>query len=259
VVLPTDHQTTEPVQPGKEPLDVPAFAVAAQGTTVLRGLAPHGIVRRDQFDVVFPLEPLVQPVAVIGAVADQPGRELVEEALAEDFLDELALVGRSTLDANGERKTVSIGDGHDFRAFAAPGGADREAPFFAPAKVASTKASSPCNWPRRSSSAASRRRTRSSLPSRTHCWKRRWQVWYGGYLAGSSRHCAPVPSTHRTPFNTARVSCQGRPRPSRRGFGFKIGSSSFHCASLTSQRPRMPCLCQLSSCGTRDSHHVSYL
>jgi hypothetical protein len=136
---------------------------------------------------------------------------------------------------------VSIGDGHDFRALAAPGGTDGEAPFFAPAKVASTKASSECNWPRRCSSAASRRSTSSSLPSRTHCWKRRWQVWYGGYFEGNSRHCAPVPSTHSTPFSTARVSCQGRPRPSRRRFGSKIGSSSFHCASLTSQRPRMPC------------------
>jgi hypothetical protein len=26
---------------------------------------------------------------------------------------------------------------------------------------------------------------RSSLCSLTHCWKRRWQVWYGGYFLGA--------------------------------------------------------------------------
>jgi hypothetical protein len=77
------------------------------------------------------------------------------------------------------------------------------------------------------------------LPSRTHCWNRRWHVWYGGYLLGSSRHCAPVPSTHNTPFNTARVSRQGRPRPSLRRAGCRIGSKTDHSASLTSQRPRI--------------------
>ena len=82
----------------------------------------------------------------------------------------------------------------------------------------------------------------SNLPALTHCWKRRWQVWYEVYLLGSSRHGAPVPNTHRIPLSTARVSCQGRPRPSARRCGLKIGSMSFHWASLSSHRPRMPSL-----------------
>jgi hypothetical protein len=48
---------------------------------------------------------------------------------------------------------------------------------------------------------------------------RRWQVWYGGYVSGTSRHCAPVPRTQSTPFSTARVSCHGRPRLSARRDG----------------------------------------
>jgi hypothetical protein len=142
---------------------------------------------------------------------------------------------------------VIIGESDDFRTLAALGGPHREPPFFAPVKEASIKASSRSNFPRPCSSSARARKIRSSLPSRTHCWKRRWQVWYGGYLLGSSRHCAPVPKTHKTPFSTSRGSCHGRPRPSERRLGRKIGSISCHWASLTSHRPRMPSLCQLLS------------
>jgi hypothetical protein len=182
----------------------------------------------------------VQPVAVIRFVADQSRGEGVEEAVPEDPFDKLAFVWRSTFDTNGERKTVIIGESDDFRPLAAFGGPDCEAPFFAPVKEASMKPSSKSSFPRACNSSASTRKMRSSLPARTHCWKWRWQVWYGGYLLGSSRHCAPVPNTHRIPLSTALVSCQGRPRPSARRCGLKIGSMSFHWALLSSHRPRMP-------------------
>jgi hypothetical protein len=42
-----------------------------------------------------------------------------------------------------------------------------------------------------------------------------------------------------TPFSTARVSCQGRPRLSSRRAGRKIGSTTSHCSSVSSQRPAM--------------------
>ena len=41
-------------------------------------------------------------------------------------------------------------------------------------------------------------------------------------------------NTHNTPFNTARVSCHGRPRPSFRRFGRKCGSRNAHWASVRS-------------------------
>jgi hypothetical protein len=44
---------------------------------------------------------------------------------------------------------VIIGERDDFCSLAALGGPDREAPFFAPVKEASRKASSSCNFPRR--------------------------------------------------------------------------------------------------------------
>jgi hypothetical protein len=70
-----------------------------------------------------------------------------------------------------------------------------------------------------------------------HCWNLRWQVWYGGYFSGNSRHCAPVPRTQNTPFSTARVSCHGRPRLSSRRCGRSTGSTTTHCSSVSSQRP----------------------
>jgi hypothetical protein len=242
VIFPADYQTTKPVEPREEALDPPALAVAPERSAVLRGLAsspPH--MRCDQFDAIGVQQPLVQGIAVVGLIANQPLRELIEETLSESFFDELAFMWASTGQTNGERKTVIIGDGDDFRALAALGGAHREPPFFAPVNEASMNASSSGNCPRACSSAASTRNTCSSFPSRTHCWKRRWQVWKGGYRSGSSRHCAPVPSTHSTPFNTARVSCHGRPRPSLRRAGCRMGSNTAHCASLTSQRPRIRC------------------
>ncbi len=193
-------------------------------TTILRRPSALSAMRCDHFDAIALGQLSIQAVTVVGFVADQSCREGGEEAVSEDAFDELAFVRRSAFDTNGERKTVIIGESDDFRPFAAFGGPDCEAPFFAPVKEASMKASSSCNLPRACNSSARTRKMRSSLPSRTQCWKRRWQVWYGGYFLGSSRHCAPVPKIHKIPLSTARVSCQGRPRPSERRFGRKIGS-----------------------------------
>jgi hypothetical protein len=171
----------------------------------------------------------VQSVTIIAFVADQARWERVEEAVPKDPFDELAFVRRGAFDTDGERKTGIIGESEDFRAFAALGRSDREAPlFFAPVKEASMKTSSKSSFPRACNSSARTRKMRSSLPARTKCWKRRWQVWYGGYLLGSSRQCAPVPNTRRIPLSTPRVPCLGRPRPSAGRCDLKIGSMSFH-------------------------------
>jgi hypothetical protein len=105
--------------------------------------------------------------------------------------------------------------------------------------VASTNASSRFNWPRSCKWRASRRSASSSFPLRTQSWNRRWQVWKGGYFSGSSRHCAPVPNIHNTAWSTGRVSCHGRPRLSARRCGRSTGSTTAHCSSVSSQRPRI--------------------
>lgn len=215
VVFPSGNEAAEVMHPGKETLHFPALSIAAQFNAILSSAFVSASVRRNQFDSVFFSELRVKRVRVIGLVADEPGREFVEKASGKNFLNKLALGRRSALDRYGERKTV-ISD--DLRALAATGGADGEAPFLALAKVASTN-------------------TSSSFPLRIHCWNLRWQVWYGGYFSGSSRHCAPVPSTQNMPFRTARVSCHGRPRLSSRRCGRSTRSVTAHCSSVSFQRP----------------------
>lgn len=237
VVFPSGNESSEVLHPGEEPFHLPSPSISPQLTSILSLLSATAPIGCDHFDVVLGGKLLVERVRVVGFVTDEPGGELIEEAAGKNVFHKLALGRRSAFDRYGERKTVISGDSDDFRTLATPGGADSEAPFLALAKVASTNASSrfslPCRWSRAASSFSAS----SSFPLRTHCWKRRWQVWKGGYFSGSSRHCAPVPSTHSTPFSTARVSCHGRPRLSARRAPRKTGSTINHCSSVNSQRP----------------------
>ena len=238
VVFPSGDESAEVVHPGKQPFHFPTFFVAPQLSSILGFAAPPAI-GRDQLDAVVLFELFVEPIRVVGFVPNESGGQFVEEASGQNFFHKLALGWRSALHRYGERKTVSSGDSDDLRPLAPAGGADSEAPFLALAKVASTNASSKFNCPRSCRCLASRRSDSSSFPLRTHCWNLRWQVWNGGYFSGSSRHCAPVPNTHSTPCSTARVSCHGRPRLSARRCGRSTGSTTSHCSSFSSQRPRM--------------------
>src|ERR1035437_7644993 len=236
VIFPSGNESAEVVHPGEEPLHFPSSLVAPQLASVLRLSAPAP-VGRDQLDAVRLFELLIESVRVVGFVSDELFGEFIEETSGEDLFDKLAFVGRSALDRYGERKTVISGDSDDLRPLAAPGGADGKPPFFALAKVASTNASSRLSLPCSRRCRARSLRAPSSFPDRTHCWNRRWQVWYGGYFSGNSRHCAPVPSTHNTPFNTARRS------------GRSTGSTTSHCSSVNSQRPA------IGACGDTQSIH----
>jgi hypothetical protein len=99
-------------------------------------------VGRDQLDAVIALQSPVQTIRVIGPVADQPRREFVEKASGQGFLDEFCCVRRGAIDDDGQRKTGNSGDSHDFRPLAALGRPHGQAPFFALAKVPSSKPSS---------------------------------------------------------------------------------------------------------------------
>jgi hypothetical protein len=101
--------------------------------------------------------------------------------------------------------------------------------------------------PRLRKSSATASSTRRSTPPRTHCWKRRWQVWYGGKRSGMSCHRAPDRNIHKMPFNTWRSSRLGLPLPSERLCGSGMsGSIIAHCLSLSSSRRAMPRTYQLN-------------
>lgn len=134
------HQAAEVLQRREEALDLPAAAVAPELPAVLGHVSPGGAVRREER---YPAlgHPGIHGVTVVAAVADNSLRQRPEKARLQRVLDEGDVPGIRTCDSNGERKTSTVCDCHDLGAFAFAGESDGAAPFFAPAKVASMKAS----------------------------------------------------------------------------------------------------------------------
>jgi hypothetical protein len=241
VVVEARCDAAEVLEPCVQALDLPAAAVAAQNSTVLRWRS-HAIrlVRRDHLDALCGKFP-VKRVGVIGAVADQPSWSLTGETRRKSVSDKGDFVRRSTRRVGGERKTIKVCHHHEFRAFAPLSRTNSPPPFFATMNVPSMKHSERLSSPRVRRSSASASRTRRREPSLTHCWNRRWQVWYGGKRAGRSFHLAPERSIQRMPLITSRFSLHGLPRPSSRlGSSGRCGSMTAHCSSVNSSPRAMP-------------------
>jgi hypothetical protein len=170
VIFPAADESAEIVEPGKEALDFPAAAVAAQFAAVLSAF-PEAIVLvgRDQPDTMFLPEALIERIAVVGAVADHSSRLGSGETLRDGGFDEFRFMRRSAGDAAGDRKTMAVCDRHDFTAFSSASRADSSAPFFAELKLASMKVSDRSSLPRARKSSASTCKSRVSVPSRCHC------------------------------------------------------------------------------------------
>src|SRR5712664_3995153 len=174
VIFPANDGATKVVKPGEQAFDFPAAPVAAQSTAVLcRRCDAHEFVGRDEVYAVSFVDPPIQRVAVVGAIADHSFRGFGKESLVERRFDELGFMRRSAGHVHGERKTMAVCDGHDFAAFAAFCRADTRAPFFAPLKLASMKDSLRSSFPRFRKSSASFCSKRVSSPLRCQCWKRR--------------------------------------------------------------------------------------
>ena len=156
------------MEPSKKSFYPPTPAIAPQGTAILSRLPALSAMWSDHRDAIALGQMSIQAVAVVCFVADQSRGQVDEEAVPQNSFHQLAFMRRGACDTNSERKTVIIGESDDFRPFAALGGPDREAPFFAPVKEASMKASSSSSFPPACNSSASPRKTCSSLPCRTH-------------------------------------------------------------------------------------------
>jgi hypothetical protein len=212
MVFVTNHQTTEVLEPGEEPLDLPAFFIPAQGSAVLAGrLGAVVPVRRDQFDAPFLSQRSVEGIAVVSLVADELLRHLRQKTRFQRRFHEGDFMRAGTGDVHGDRKTGSVRKAHDFGAFAPFGLAHTIAPFLAGANVPSIKPSLRSRPPRYCKSSARAVRILAKTPEVVHSWKRRWQVLLGGYRSGRSAHGAPVRKIQRIPLRTARESCAGRP------------------------------------------------
>lgn len=235
MIIPADDQAPEVLQPGEQALDLPTVLSTAQGAAVLsRRLGAVVTVWGNEFNTLA-RKLGVERIAVVGAIADQSRGLLAREAMVDGGLDESCFVRRSSRCVKGDRKTSAVRNCHEFRALAPLSGAHASAPFFATTKLASMKHSDKSRPPRLRKCSANTLRAVCSAPVRTHCWKRRWQVWYGGKRSGRSFQRAPERKIHNTPFITARASRGGRPRPPCLSFG-SSGSINAHCSSVNSSR-----------------------
>jgi len=223
-------------QPRKQAFDFPTPFVTAKFSAVLGwGAFAIGFVRRNKLNLEF-FQLLIQRIRIICFIADYPWRSLVGEAFTDGALDQFDLVWRSRLREDGERKTKAVCHCHEFRAFAPLGLSNFEPPFLAETNVPSIKVSDKSSLPRSSKSWAKVSNIFRSLPSLIHCWKRRWQVWYGGNRSGKSAHRAPERSIHKTPFITSRSARRGLPRVAVTGGLSNNGSIKLHCSSVNSSR-----------------------
>jgi hypothetical protein len=237
VQVPAGGNSAKAQEPCEETLDLPAAAVAAKLAAVLRGWAASSrTMGRDHLDLAR-CELAVEAVAIVRLVADEPFRRLFEEVLVEGVDDELAFMSLTTCNPSGERKTITVCHCHDLGRLAASSESNARAPFLAPAWEPSMYASVRSSLPRSRKSVAKPASTPCNVPSLTHVWYRRWQVWYGGYREGRSAHGAPVRRIQSTPLRTSRTGRNGRPPlevvrcNSRSG---KKPPTRSHCSSVRS-------------------------
>ncbi len=236
MVFVTNNQPPEILKPGKQAFNFPSTSITSKLPAVLGWqLFTPTAVWRDHLNTTLMQKLLVKTVAIIGFIANKLVRSIASKTIINSCLDKLYFMGRSAFHVSGDRKTRSVCDGHDLGAFAALCLADSKPHFFAGTKLPSMKASRMSIPPRSYRSCASSWAMRLKTPNWTHCWKRLWQVWYGGYRASKSFQGAPVRNIHNIPFKTLRGSRGLRPRGSLRCFADSImGSSRFHCSFVSS-------------------------
>src|SRR5262249_55336063 len=88
VMFPADDKATRVMKPGEEALDLPASLGSAQRTSVLRRDLTRRAMSGDHFNPPRRHQGLIEPIAVVRLVADQPRREVLEEPGVEGIFDE---------------------------------------------------------------------------------------------------------------------------------------------------------------------------
>src|SRR5690348_1005844 len=209
----TDDQATIVAQPGKSAFDFPAFAKAAQGSSIVeRGFASILAMRADQQHASVEQAP-AQRIAVVTAIGDHSPRPFLwttgTTARNRDGiqcgLGQFYFAGRGTGQLASQRNTLAVDHHHPLRALPTLGFADSVAPFLAGAKLPSKKLSRQSSRPPWSSSDKNARQMRSHTPCWSHRWSRLQQTLGLTPISfGKSRQRAPVLSTQRIPSSTTR-------------------------------------------------------
>ena len=108
IALIADHEAAEGAQPGEEPFDLPAAAITAEGTTILRfGAHPPATMWRDHLHSELRQCP-IESVRVVGAIPDESLGHLVYKPRVEGRSDKSNFMRRSRGGTSGERKTSTV-------------------------------------------------------------------------------------------------------------------------------------------------------
>jgi len=242
IPVPTDHQTAEVSQPGKESLHLPAALVAPELAAILcsrfDAVAAMGT---DQFNAAFG-EAFPQWIRVGRTVINQPHRLVFGASfslprhldLRQHRLNKCHFPRRSRVEVGRQRNSLAACHHHPLCTLSAFGLSDAAPPFLAGAKLPSAKHSSQSNRCFSSNSARSVRQSLSHKPWSSHSKSRRRQVEYDGYSSGKSFHRAPERNTHKIPSKHGRLGTGvGPPFDDFLGSGSKAASLA-HCSSLSS-------------------------
>ena len=235
MILVANWQSSKIMQPSEETFNFPASPISPKFTSIL-GLRflPVPLVRRNHFNVFLLFQSLVKRIAIVCFIAYQEIRCFIQKTFVDSFFNQFYFVGGCAFDMSGDRQTRSVCNCHDLGAFPAFRIADSTTPFFAGTKLPSMNASRMSIPPRLYRSSASLWTMRWKTPWLTHCWNRRWHVWYGGYRWGISFQGAPVRNIHKMPSKTSRGSRGGRPLGSLSGVDdVMMGSIRVHCAFVS--------------------------
>ena len=244
ISIPADNQSAKIADPRKRSLHfITSFIASHLAAVIVLLFLVVAAVRTNQLDS-FSGQPLSQRVAIIALVGNQPAGVLFGATssrtrhgnLSYRFFEEFAFAGGRRVQVVSQRNTLAVDHHHPLRSLAAFGLSDAFAPFFAGAKLPSTKASDQSNWPFSSSSARKARQSVSQTSCSSQSRSRLQQVEGLGYCLGKSAQGAPVRKIQRIPSNTLRLSAHGLPpRLDRLSFGNK-GSILDHCSSVNFQR-----------------------
>src|SRR3970040_124519 len=72
VKLPAREQSAEVMQPGEEPFDLPAAAIAAECSAILGSILAVAAIRSDHADAVLAPQLSVERIAVVSRIANHP-------------------------------------------------------------------------------------------------------------------------------------------------------------------------------------------
>ena len=244
IAIPADNQSAIISEPGEGSFNLPTTFITPQLATIMVLLllivAP---VRANQFNTSTS-QTLSKWVAIVTFVSNQSLRSFSWTTSAfswhgdvvQRLFEEFDFARRRRVQVVSKRNTLAVDHHHPLRAFAPLGLADTFAPFFAGAKLPSTKASDQSNWPFSSSSERKDRQASSQMSCSSQSLSLRQQVEGLGYRFGKSAQGAPVRRTQRIPSKTLRLSAQGLP-PFLVGFSLgKSFSIFFHCSLVSFHR-----------------------